>query len=152
MVICSTREGNVEVRECIRFSKVHRLHSDIYSANLADTRTDIDGLEGFGGSREAKIATLSYSTNDLTEREQAVESVNGQTSTRVGYMVLKQMQRGTIERLDQPLPPESVKAIIAAFLKSNGYKLSPDNQSVLYFERKDFNEAIDLFFDLKGTD
>lgn len=152
MVICSNREGDIEIRQCIKFSRIHRLHSDIYSANLADTRTDIDGLEGFGGSREAKLATLSYSTNDLTQREQAIETVNGQTMARVGYMALKKMDRGTIEKIEEPLAPELTKAIIAAFLKSNGYKLSPDNQSVLYFQRKDFDEAVDLFFDLKGTD
>lgn len=152
MVICSTREGDIEIRECFRFSKLHRLHSDIYSANLADSRTDIDSLEGFGGSRKAKIDTLSYSTNDLTEREQAIETVNGQIMTRVGYTALKKIERGQIEKIDEPLPPELIKTVIAAFLKSNGYKLSPDNQSFLYFQRKDFEEAVDLFFDLKGTD
>lgn len=152
MVICSTREGNLEIRQCFTFSKIHRLHSDIYSQNLADIRTDIDSLEGFGGSRESKLDTLGYSTDDLVEREQAVESVSGQTSRRVGYIALKQMPRGQIEKVEDPLRPEQIKEILAAFLKSNGYKLSPDNQSVLYFHRKDFDEAVDLFFDLKGTD
>lgn len=152
VVICSTREGDIEIRECIKFSLNHKLHDDIYSANLADTRTDIDSIEGFSGSRESKIANLSYSTNDLVLNEQAVESVNGHVGRKVGYMALKKMQSGSIEKLNEPLPNDAITRIIASFLRANGYKLSHDNQAVLYYERKDFNEATDLFFDLKGTD
>lgn len=152
VVICNTREGDIEIRECIRFSVEHRLHGDIYSANLADTRTDIDGMEGFGGSREAKIANLTYSTNDVVIDEQAVESVNGHVGRRVGYMALKRVDRGRIEKLDEQLPNDAITRIIATFLRANGYKLSHDNQAVLYYERKDFSSAEDLFFDLKGTD
>lgn len=152
VVICSTREGDVEIREAIRFSLDHKLHDDIYSANLSDTRTDIDGIEGFGDSRESKISNLTYSTNDLQINEQAVESVNGHVGRRVGYMALKKVHDGKIEKLNEPLPNGAVVKIIAAFLRANGYKLSHDNQAVLYYERKDFNEATDLFFDLKGTE
>lgn len=152
VVICSTREGKIEIRSCIRFSRIHKLHDDIYSENLADTRVDIDSLEGFAGSKEAKLAYLGYSTNDLMDNEQAVESVDGHTSRRVGYIALKKTDYGVIEKLDEPLGDDKVNKIIASFLKANGYKLSPDNQSVLYYERSDFEAATDLFFDLKGTD
>lgn len=67
-------------------------------------------------------------------------------------MALKKMDYGAIEKIDEPLGDDKVNKIIASFLKANGYKLSPDNQSVLYYERSDFEAATDLFFDLKGTD
>lgn len=151
-VICSTREGDIEIRECVRFSFTHRLHDDIYSANLADIRTDIDDLEGFGGSVEAKIANLSYSTNDLLLDEQAVDNVNGHVSRRVGYLALKKVLNGKIEDPNKALDDSMVRKIISSFLRSNGYKLSPDNESVLYFKRTDFDAADDKFFDLVGTD
>lgn len=152
VVICSTREGGLEVRQCIRFSKVHKLHSDIYSENLADSRTDIDDLEGYGGSREVKLNALSIRTNDLVEREQAIETVNGATSQTVRYMVLKQMDGGKIEKDEETLKHDLLKKVIAAFLKSNGYKVSHDGEAVLYYERKDLDGPEDAFFDLVGTE
>lgn len=153
VVICSTREGNIEIRQCIRFSLTHRLHGDIYSENLADTRTDMDLMEGLGDSLESKIASFEQVTNDLVREEQAVESVDGNTSRRVGYIALKKIIDGKIEDLEKPLSTTLAKKIITAFLKANGYKLSPDETGVSFFNRKHFEESYeDLFFDLKGTD
>lgn len=152
VVICSTREGDIEVRECIRFSLNHKLHGDIYSENLSTVRTDID-IEGIGVTRKDRISSLLVSTKDLVENEQAVESVDGHTTRRVGYVALKKMLIGKIEKVNDPLPPETIKAIIAAFMKANGYKLSSDEQAVLFFNRHHLDTSLDdLFFDLKGTD
>lgn len=131
---------------------MHKLHSDIYSENLADSRTDIDDLEGYGGSREVKLNTLSIRTNDLVEREQAIETVNGSTSRTVRYMVLKKMEGGKIEKNEETLKNDLVKKVIGAFLKSNEYNVAPDGETVAYYERKDLEGPEDIFFDLVGTE
>lgn len=151
-VICTTREGKFEVRQLLTFSQFHELHSGLYSPSLAESTTQIHNSSFFGGDNKSYKNYLESIASDVIEDEQIVMNVDGKRTQQVNYFLLKKLNYHEELNPDSDLNSIQIKALVGAFLKGNGYRVSPDDSAFLFYEIDDLSGSIDLFFDLKGTD